>query len=213
MAEIKALASLSGGYDLSELLRAGSKDVLFLAIPPHRQDDYQRPLRLISGTISSLLEQQGVRSGANLMAVIDEAAALGRIDWLLRGLALHRSYGMQYLIFFQDRGQLEALYGSEGLATMEGNTVAMFFGIRDLTTAELAARRLGEASRSNLNYKFGPSSSISQSEAARPLLAATEILNLPATIQLVFLAEGQPVLLERISSTVIDRLAQPPAPL
>lgn len=207
LADVGVLDSLSGNYDLERLVRPGSRDVLFLVVPPHRKDDYCRALRLIAGTVGALLEQQGVGAGADLLAVIDEAATLGRVDWLLRGIALHRGYGMRYLLFFQDRGQIEALYGKEGMTSMEGNCTASYFGIRDPDTAELVVRRLGEASRHSVTYRFGSANSLSQTEIARPLMTADEIMRLPEDKILLFAAGHKPALLDRITAHALARMS------
>jgi type IV secretory pathway TraG/TraD family ATPase VirD4 len=139
-APIAALLSASSpDFDLADL--KNGKTTVFLVLPPDYLSDHARFLRLFVRCALSVMARS--REGGKCLFMLDEFAALGRIDEIAKNaLGLGRGYGVQLWPFLQDLGQLQNLYGEAGLQAFFSNSDAhIFFGVTDDQTLETISRR------------------------------------------------------------------------
>lgn len=79
-----------------------------------------------------------------LHMLIDEAAQLGRADFILKAHTYGRGAGIRALTVWQDVGQIEQTFGHGGLTTILGSSEAqIYFGVRDYRTAKYISDGLG----------------------------------------------------------------------
>jgi type IV secretion system protein VirD4 len=143
--EMSAMLSAESSVDLRALKRG--KLSLFLVLPPQRLETHGRFLRLfVRCALSVMWEKIGAaQRGTPCLFVLDEFAALGRIDEIrTAGLQQGRSFGLHVWPFVVDWGQLVSVYGREEAATFTGSADAVaVFGVEDWATLQEVARWFG----------------------------------------------------------------------
>lgn len=125
-----------------------------------------------------------------LLGLLDEFAALGKIDDLQRSIAYVAGYGVMYYIIVQDDGQLksnEAGYGRDETITSNCRTrIAFRPGSEDRVKALSKMAGMATAYRANVSYarQSGTKSTttVSYTEAPRPLLSEDEVRAMPNLI-------------------------------
>ena len=132
----------SSSFDLTAL-KSGAVTV-FLVLPPQYLDPHGAFLRLFVRCGLSMMMRDGAKVNRRCLFMLDEFAALGRLDAVAKGMGLMAGYGLHLWPFVQDLGQLQDLYGREVTETFFGNSDAeIFFGLKDMTTLEYVSRRIG----------------------------------------------------------------------
>jgi type IV secretory pathway TraG/TraD family ATPase VirD4 len=76
--------------------------------------------------------------------VIDEFAGLGKLDFIMKGIAEARGAGLKYHLSVQNFPQLHALY-KDGWENLVSNSVIHAFGVTDNFTADYLSKMTGQA--------------------------------------------------------------------
>jgi type IV secretion system protein VirD4 len=119
---------------------------VYLCLPAHRIGTHGRWLRLmIAGFLSSLYQNlTPPASSAPVLFVLDEFAALGRMDVIEKAAGYAAGFGVKLWAILQDLAQLKALY-PQSWETFLGNAgVLQFFGVSDRETTEFASKLAGD---------------------------------------------------------------------
>lgn len=133
--------------------------------------------------------------------MIDEFAALGRLDEVPRDIATMRGYGVDFALVVQGLDQLKDHYGDAKGTILNNCGYKWFCNVSDLESAKYLSETLGKAtvettSTSDSVSAGSNSSSRSQStsrgETGRPLLFPDEILNLGSDIAIAIQPKGHP---------------------
>ncbi|OWU66880.1 type IV secretory system conjugative DNA transfer family protein [Marinibacterium profundimaris] len=171
---------------------------VFLVLPPNRMDAYSRWLRLlVSQALQDIARDaerpQGASEGhserlkAPALFLLDEFAALGRLEALERAMGLMAGYGLQLWPILQDTSQLKDLYGDRAGTFIANAGVQQVFGVNDFETAKWLSQRIGQetAGFQNDSFKQGDGPSFSNNLTGRDLLTPDEIMQLPSERQLL----------------------------
>ena len=136
-----------------------------------------------------------------VLFLLDEFAALGRLEPVERAMGLMAGYGLQLWPILQDMHQLRALYGERAGTFLSNAGVIQTFGVNDHATADMLSRTIGDTT---LEYatlstsrgtgwgenRAGPSESVSTHVTARRLVTPDEIMRMPADT-LLLLRQGE----------------------
>ena len=136
-----------------------------------------------------------------MLFLLDEFAALGRLEPVERAMGLMAGYGLQLWPILQDMHQLRALYGERAGTFLSNAGVIQTFGVNDHATADMLSRTIGDTT---LEYatlstsrgtgwgenRAGPSESVSTHVTARRLVTPDEIMRMPADT-LLLLRQGE----------------------
>ena len=193
---------------------------VFLVLPPNRLDAYARWLRLLvaqalqdiardaehrttQGNGSATSEEASVRPTEALSAptlfLLDEFAALGRLEAVERAMGLMAGYGLQLWPILQDMSQLKDLYGARANTFVANAGVLQCFGVNDFETAKWLSQSMGKETTSyqTESYRSGEGGhSTSVNVVARDLMTPDEIMQLPQHVQLLRI-QGQPMMTAR----------------
>ena len=196
---------------------------VFLVLPPNRMDAYSRWLRLlVSQALQDIARDAEVSatparpsetpdatpalSGAPVVPLgatgrlrsptlflLDEFAALGRLEAVERAMGLMAGYGLQLWPILQDMSQLRDLYGDRANTFITNAGAQQVFGVNDFETAKWLSQMIGqETSRSQTDsFKPGDGPSFSNHRTGRDLLTPDEIMQMPPDLQLLRV-QGQP---------------------
>jgi type IV secretion system protein VirD4 len=119
---------------------------VYLVIPPTKLDAYGRYLRLLVRFALGVMFRRvdGQHKDKPCLFLLDEFAALGRMDDLRAALPQGRKHGLHIWPFVQNFGQLEGAYGKDKAQEFLSSTdFVSYFGIDDPQTLHHLAERLG----------------------------------------------------------------------
>ena len=170
---------------------------VFLVLPPNRMDAYSRWLRLlVSQALQDIARDAEASVGAQgasqrlktpTLFLLDEFAALGRLEAVERAMGLMAGYGLQLWPILQDMSQLKDLYGERAGTFIANAGVQQVFGVNDFETAKWLSQMIGQetAGFQTDSFKPGDGPSFSNNLTGRDLLTPDEIMQLPPDRQLL----------------------------
>lgn len=128
--------------------------------------------------------------------LLDEFAALGRLEAVERAMGLMAGYGLQLWPILQDMSQLKDLYGARAGTFIANAGVQQVFGVNDFETAKWLSQMMGkETTRYQTeSQRDGVEVSTSHNVTGRDLMTPDEIMQLPEHIQILRI-QGQPTAL------------------
>jgi type IV secretion system protein VirD4 len=174
---------------------------LYLACPPSDVSRTKPLMRLVLNQIARrLTEQEPDLSRRKLLLMLDEFPALGRLDFFETALAFMAGYGVRAFLVAQSLNQIEKAYGPNN-AILDNCHVRVAFATNDERTAKRISEALGTKTelRSQKNYTghrlspWLPHMMVSRQETQRALLTPGEVMQLPATDEIVMVSGAPPV--------------------
>jgi type IV secretion system protein VirD4 len=192
-------------WRIADLMGAERPVSLYLVLPPSDISRTKPLVRLILNQIARRLTEtlevdDGIASRRQLLLMLDEFPALGRLDFFESSLAFMAGYGVRAFLVAQSLHQIDKAYGHNH-AILDNCHVRVAFAPNDERTAKRLSDALGTATQQraqkNLSGKrfsaWLSHTSISEQETPRPLLTPGEILQLPADDALVLLSGTPPI--------------------
>ena len=124
-----------------------TKATVFLVLPPERLDAYSRWLRLMVAQAIHDLARSPARPAAPVLFLLDEFAALGRLEPVERAFGLMAGYGLQLWPILQDMHQLWGAYGKKAGTFVSNAGIVQIFNVADVETASWVSGRAAERNR------------------------------------------------------------------
>jgi len=184
------IASVST-FRLSEIVETTS--TIFLVVDEEKLSVYAGFLRVMVGSAINTLtrSKESKPPKHKVLLLLDEAAALGNLEPLERGVGYLRAYCTPLLVF-QDMDQLRQIYRRAG-SFLANATCKVFFNVADLEAAKFVSEIIGhttaisrnEGSSRNSHDPLRENTSLGLSEAKRWLLDPSEVMRLPRNNALV----------------------------
>ncbi|MGN6850697.1 MAG: conjugal transfer protein TraG [Sphingomicrobium sp.] len=200
------VASVTSACDwrIEDLLSAERPVSLYLVVPPSDISRTKPLVRLVLNQIGRRLTErlQSVdgRQARQLLLMLDEFPALGRLDFFETALAFMAGYGIRAFLIAQSLNQIEKAYGEHG-SILDNCHVRVAFATNDERTAKRISDALGTATeqramRNYAGHRLAPWLAhvmVSRQETSRPLLTPGEVMQLPADDELVLVSGVPPV--------------------
>lgn len=186
---------------------------IFLVLPPNRLDAYSRWLRLlVAQALHDIArDAEAAQAGSQRLKqpalfLLDEFAALGRLEAVERAMGLMAGYGLQLWPILQDMSQLKDLYGARANTFVANAGVLQTFGVNDFETAKWLSQMIGRETTGyqTESHKPGDAPSTSYNVTARDLMTPDEIMQIPPHVQLLRV-QGKPVIIARKLRYFADR--------
>jgi type IV secretion system protein VirD4 len=211
-------------WRIADLVEGKAPVSLYLVVPPSDISRTKPLIRLVLNQIGRrLTEHLHAENGANaaarhkLLMMLDEFPALGRLDFFETSLAFLAGYGVRAFLIAQSLNQIEKAYGEHN-AILDNCHVRVAFATNDERTAKRISDALGTATeqRAMRNYAGHRLAHVmvSRQETARALLTPGEVMQLPASDELVLVAGTPPIRATKLryfeDSTFRARLLPPP---
>ena len=213
-------------WRIADLVEGKQPVSLYLVIPPSDISRTKPLVRLILNQIGRRLTERLDGVGGNsrkhqLLMMLDEFPALGRLDFFETSLAFMAGYGVRAFLIAQSLNQIEKAYGEHN-SILDNCHVRVAFATNDERTAKRISDALGQATeqRSMRNYaghRLAPWLAhvmVSRQETARPLLTQGEVMQLPPADELVMISGLAPIRAKKLrhyeDRNFRDRLAPPP---
>lgn len=192
-------------WRISDLLQAERPVSLYLVVPPSDISRTKPLVRLILNQIGRRLTEtlpnaKSETPQRQLLLMLDEFPALGRLDFFESALAFMAGYGVRAFLVAQSLNQIDRAYGTNH-AILDNCHVRVGFAPNDERTAKRLSDALGTATelkrQTNLSGKrlsaWLSHTSISEQETPRPLLTPGEVLQLPQDEALVLVSGVPPI--------------------
>ncbi len=192
-------------WRIADLTGAERPVSLYLVVPPSDISRTKPLVRLILNQIARRLTETLEAANDNapqrqLLLMLDEFPALGRLDFFESSLAFMAGYGVRAFLVAQSLHQIDRAYGVNH-AILDNCHVRVAFAPNDERTAKRLSDALGIATelraQTNLSGKrfsaWLSHVSMSEQETPRPLLTAGEILQLAADDALVLVSGAPPI--------------------
>ncbi len=204
-----ALATTTCDWRIADLVGSAHPVSLYLVIPPSDISRTKPLVRLILNQIgrrlTERLEADGKGSRRQLLMMLDEFPALGRLDFFETALAFMAGYGIRACLIAQSLNQISKAYG-ENNAILDNCHVRIAFATNDERTAKRLSDALGTATeqramRNYAGHRLAPWLAhvmVSRQETARPLLTPGEVMQLPADEALVLISGLAPIRAEKL---------------
>lgn len=189
-------------WRIRDLIEDEQPTTLYLVVPPSDISRTKPLIRLVLNQIGRRLTEElhDHRRRQRLLLMLDEFPALGRLDFFESALAFMAGYGLKSFLIAQSLNQIEKAYGPNN-AILDNCHVRVSFATNDERTAKRVSDALGTATeiRDAKNYaghRLSPwlgHLMVSRQETARPLLTPGEVMQLPATDELVLVSGCPPI--------------------
>ncbi len=193
----------SSDFKITDLIKHEPPLSLYLVVPPSDISRTKPFIRLILNQIARRLTEQLPTSEDNqrqLLLMLDEFPALGRLDFFETSLAFFAGYHIRAFLIAQSLNQIEKAYGPMN-SILDNCHIRVAFATNDERTAKRISESLGTATqqRAQRNYtghRLAPWLShvmVSRQETSRPLLTPGEIMQLPPDDELLMIASLPPI--------------------
>ena len=150
------------------------------------------------------MRRAGAAPPRPVLFLLDEFAALGRLDPVERAMGLMAGYGVQLWPILQDVHQLRATYERRAGTFLSNAGVLQVFGVNDHDSARLVSDLLGQEtvvfetmSRAIDAEETGIS--FGAQHVGRALLTPDEVRTMPANLELLFLAGQRPIVATKLA--------------
>jgi len=214
-------------WRIADLVSAEKPVTLYLVVPPSDISRTKPLIRLILNQIGRrLTETLNTKAGGGthhqLLMMLDEFPALGRLDFFESALAFMAGYGIRAYLIAQSLNQIAKAYG-ENNAILDNCHVRIAFAANDERTAKRISDALGTATelRAQRNYaghRLAPwlgHVMVSRQETARPLLTPGEVMQLPPDQAIVLVSGLAPLRAIKLrhyeDANFVGRLRKPPS--
>jgi type IV secretion system protein VirD4 len=189
-------------WRIADIAAAEKPTTLYLVVPPSDISRTKPLIRLILNQIGRRLTEDlnATNRRHRVLLMLDEFPALGRLDFFESALAFMAGYGLKSFLIAQSLNQIEKAYGANN-SILDNCHVRVSFATNDERTAKRVSDALGTATemRAMKNYaghRLSPwlgHLMVSRSETARPLMTPGEVMQLPATDEIVMVAGAPPI--------------------
>lgn len=189
-------------WRIADLAGSDRPVTLYLVVPPSDIVRTKPLVRLVLNQIGRRLTEtlDSRHRRHRLLLMLDEFPALGRLDFFESQLAFMAGYGIRSFLIAQSLNQIERAYGPNN-AILDNCHVRVAFATNDERTAKRVSDALGTAteirdSRNYAGHRLSPwlgHLMVSRQETARPLLTPGEVMQLPATDEIVLVSGCSPI--------------------
>jgi type IV secretion system protein VirD4 len=188
-------------WRIADLVSSERPLSLYLVVPPSDISRTKPLIRLVLNQIGRrLTERLELGSRRQLLLMLDEFPALGRLDFFETALAFLAGYGVRAFLIAQSLNQIVKAYG-ENNSILENCHVRIAFASNDERTAKRISDALGTATeqramRNYAGHRLAPWLAhvmVSRQETSRPLLTPGEVMQLDAADELVLLSGLPPI--------------------
>ena len=196
-----AAATATSDFAIADLVDADQPLSLYLAVPPSDLSRTRPLMRLVLNQVGRRLTEELPAPGRReVLLMLDEFPALGRLDFFETSLAFMAGYGLRAFLIAQSLNQVEKAYGPAN-AILDNCHVRVAFATNDERTARRISDALGtktelRAMKNFAGHRLAPWLShtmVSRQETARQLLTPGEVMQLPAGEELVLVSGAPPV--------------------
>lgn len=214
-------------WRIADLIEGDKPISLYLVVPPSDISRTKPLIRLILNQIGRRLTEKlegdaGQADRRQVLLMLDEFPALGRLDFFESALAFMAGYGLRAFLIAQSLNQIEKAYGPNN-SILDNCHVRVAFATNDERTAKRISDALGtttemRAMRNYAGHRLAPWLAhvmVSRQETARQLLTPGEVMQLPTDEEIILISGSPPVRASKLryfeDRNFTGRVIPPPA--
>jgi type IV secretion system protein VirD4 len=188
--------------DFLSLRQSEHKNVtVYLIVPIDMINDYQKWFRMLVHTALILFRTGHKTATKKVLVMVDECSAIGYLPAIQNSLAYSAGFGIQIWSFFQNYGQIKALYPDvNGFFANVG--IQQFFTTNDYETAEWISKRAAMKTVLSRGASYHPSGriqSFSENETGQLFYAVNKLFGFDINNQIIFCFGSQnPIEAEKV---------------
>ena len=196
-------ATAASDFDIGQV--RDKRMSLYIGVQPNRLADASLLINVLFSQLININTRalpSADRHPFQCLLILDEFAALGKVNIIARANAFIAGYGLRLLTIIQSVAQLEAVYGPNDARTLVTNhAMQVLFTPREQKDASAYSEMLGyytvkatSKGRSvNRGFSSGGSTSENVSDQRRALLLPQELRELPDDEQIIVLENNRPI--------------------
>jgi type IV secretion system protein VirD4 len=201
LSPVLAAATNATDIDIASLRKQPT--TLYVIIPTNKLDESSKLLNIFFSTVigNNLSKQLGEEPDLKyqMLMLMDEFTAMGRVDVWAKRISISASYGVRDLCIVQSRAQLRSAYGDNDAQNFITNHGAQIvFAPREQSDATEYSEMLGYKTirKQHRSVSRGSGSnqvSVNYTEERRALFLPQEIKELPSDDELIFYEGCKPI--------------------
>jgi len=200
--ELIAEATSASDFDIRELRR--SRMAIFIGTPLADLESYRPLIRILFQQIHDVLMRNlpGKDEPHQVLLMLDEFFALGRMTSLASKIAVSAGYGFRMAIILQNLSQLDELYGKATRETLiAGCATKLFVAINDNATAQYVSEALGNYTADNRTKIVGTgitqSARVSVTKIGVPLMRPEALVKMRRENSVLLVSNSYPMKIEK----------------
>ncbi len=193
--ELRDATDVPGDLSFADLKRQNM--TIYIILPLDKLTAYSAFLRLLVAQAADVMIRDRSRTQHPVVFMLDEFAAMGKMQRIQDGYATLAGMGVRLWVFFQNVHQAKDIYGEGWHTFLSESHTQSFFGVQDTETAKLVSERLGQRTVAVEGMQHGTSSGeistgMSHGDSigyqAVPLMAPDEVMDVTTRrrMQIVF---------------------------
>jgi type IV secretion system protein VirD4 len=189
-------ATETSDFDIRDLRR--KRMSIFIGSPLADLESYRALIRILFQQIHDVLMRDlpGADEPYQVLLLLDEFYALGRMSSLASKIAVSAGYGFRMAIVLQNISQLDETYGKAMRETLvAGAALKLFVAINDNETAKYVSDALGTYTATHTTKMMGAGlsqSRVSLGHMAAPLRRPQELTRMPRDRSILLVANARP---------------------
>jgi type IV secretion system protein VirD4 len=189
-------ATETSDFDIRDLRR--KRMSIFIGSPLADLESYRALIRILFQQIHDVLMRDlpGADEPHQVLLLLDEFYALGRMASLASKIAVSAGYGFRMAIVLQNISQLDETYGKAMRETLvAGAALKLFVAINDNETAKYVSDALGTYTATHTTKMMGAGlsqSRVSLGHMAAPLRRPQELTRMPKDKSILLVANARP---------------------
>lgn len=176
---------------------------IFIVLPAGQLYTYSRYLRMLISIAITTITRFKKKPDPPVYFLIEEAAALGRLEVIETAFGLMAGYGMQLHMIVQDLNQLASIYEKRWQTFIANSGVIQVFGTNDLMTADYISQLCGVTTLESLSERsaeigaglFSDPKYLCREDnvSSRKLIMPDEIMTMHPAAQILILSHAHPI--------------------
>ena len=171
---------------------------LYFVIKPKDIDLLAPLVRIMYVQLTNLLMESLEKKNFNIVFIMDELNAYGRMNALVKGLGYYAGFGIKMVGVFQGLDQLNSTYDRQGKEILNGCQIQIFGRPNDEAAPDYISKTLGKKTIKVRSRNAGLKSGGSITEQGKDLLSASEIRLLPDRKAITITGYKKPLLLDKL---------------
>ena len=198
--EIPSVVKNIGKSDFRALdLVNGNNPVdLYFVIKPKDIDLLAPLVRIMYIQLTNLLMESLSKKNFNIIFLMDELNAYGRMKPLVKGLGYYAGFGIKMVGIFQGLDQLNSTYDKQGKEVLNGCQIQVFGRPNDEAAPDYISKTLGKETIRVKSRNIGLKGGGNVSEQGKDLLSPSETRLLPDRKAVVITGYKKPLLLDKL---------------
>ena len=171
---------------------------LYFVIKPKDIDLLAPLVRIMYIQLTNLLMESLSKKNFNIIFLMDELNAYGKMKALVKGLGYYAGFGIKMVGIFQGLDQLNSTYDKQGKEVLNGCQIQVFGRPNDEAAPDYISKTLGKETIRVKSRNIGLKGGGNVSEQGKDLLSPSEIRLLPDRKAVVITGYKKPLLLDKL---------------